>query len=401
MITQKTPAIILFIFLSLTNFISLGNHVIKIRFYNGDYGNGDYVYLPCQSFNFDAEVVLYNNANQQYETYYPYLRIDSFTNNTTNMFLSTMQVPGYVGVYKVRCTVNPGVGGDITFKYNDIHVGTGYQYITLHVRFGPEVDFSSIPQLYGSNQTGSASVNVMGNYDNIIWQSTGALKINGSNYISGVSTSVNLSTQAWGGLLTVRASSNQCGSGREKTIVIGPPYLTTKQVNYSSPQYPNYINSSAFLQVASDYTATSYNWMIDGGSGNISPNFNSCNAYTNNFMRVRVDASNQYGTGESFTFYLQNSEYLGYSMAYPNPTDDQLNIDFDYNEIGEDLLQSLIIYDDKGIPIKAFNIDEAKRNKYFKSSKLVTFDLKDVKKGTYFLHVQIGHKLTKQQIIVR
>ncbi|GAA4420727.1 hypothetical protein GCM10023187_56180 [Nibrella viscosa] len=249
-----------------------------------------------------------------------------------------------------------------------------------------------------SIKSNTYAVSIDGAYNSVVWQTLGGLQVNGSTSYSG-GTSATISTQLFGGRLNVSAS-NSCATNTA-SIAVGSPYIKTKLVNGNNSQYPNYINGSAFLVADSDNTATSYNWYIDGGSGYIYPNFNSCNASTDNFMRVTVTTSNQYGTGESYIFYLQNSGYSGYSMVYPNPTDDILTVSFDYKELAEDLLNSVVLYDDKGQAVRSYDVASAKANHHFMKSKNVDLNVKGQKPGTYYLHIQIADKVYKERVIIR
>lgn len=206
------------------------------------------------------------------------------------------------------------------------------------------------------------------------------------------------------GQVTVTAYYSQCGfpqnTSSSATVWYGTPLYTNPTVNGSPAQSFNSVSNgqaSLAIQSASN-AATSWSWVIDGGSGYIYPNGNSCNVSTSGFMRVVARSSNRCGQGDSYTFYIQNSSTSGLRIA-PNPASSNLAIQFDYPEMTE-AVSAIILYDDKGKIVKSFDGEKAKKEKYFKSNKAVDWDVRDLQKGTYFLHVNYGSFTGKSQVSI-
>lgn len=279
----------------------------------------------------------------------------------------------------------------------------------MHVffRISPVVTFSSVPAL-GNNQSGTAQVyidpsyNPFSSYTSVNYTTDRGLQVNGgtsySNGNTGDYNSATISTTGWGGNLYVTAT-NACATSPAISAVIGTPYIIQATVN-GTPDYggTTYVSNYAILNLNSN--ATSYTWSLLNGTGGLYPVSNSATAYPNPFMRVLGQTTNSFGDGESHTFYVMLSGYTGYRVAYPNPTKDALTIDFDDAQMAQDLVKEVALFNQKGKLVKQLAGSEANTKAHFKQSKSVVFDVHDLPKDTYFLHVQVGDKLYKDQIVV-
>lgn len=87
-------------------------------------------------------------------------------------------------------------------------------------------------------------------------------------------------------------------------------------------------------------------------------------------------------------------------MPYPNPATSNLTIDFDDAQMAQDLLEEISLCNQKGATLKKFNVDDAKKEKYFLQTKSVVFDIHDLPSGIYFLHIRMGDKLYEDQIAI-
>ncbi len=206
-------------------------------------------------------------------------------------------------------------------------------------------------------------------------------------------TSPSSVTNGNAGSLTVTALYSLCGYSINTqsygSLWVGAPTLSNPTVNGSSSQSLNFINGSAQLAASIQGTSSGVTWQIDGGTGYIQPNSFACYVSTSNFVRVRVSTNNRCGQGQSYTYYLQNSEYPGY-WVYPNPAKSVVKVEFDEAKYAEDLVQGIIIFDDKGGAVKTFNVESAKTNRYFESKNYVEFDVSKLKRGEYYVQVNIG-----------
>jgi hypothetical protein len=206
------------------------------------------------------------------------------------------------------------------------------------------------------------------------------------------------------GLLYSTAKWTQGSLSQDRTgttpIWVGSPSVSNGYVNGSSAGGMSYVPSGYANLSISQGGGTSYNWYVTNGSGSLSPTGPNCSVSFSGFVRVVIDVTNRCGGTSSWTFYLnQNSQYGGYSV-YPNPARSNLSVDFATKELPDDLLTDVGIYDEKGKAVKSFDVKGAKKDKYFKSSKAVEFNVSDLKRGTYFLHVSYGENVNKSQVII-
>ena len=86
--------------------------------------------------------------------------------------------------------------------------------------------------------------------------------------------------------------------------------------------------------------------------------------------------------------------------AYPNPAKEQINVEFESSELASEALTGLSLFNEKGKAVKSFDTAKAKTNKYFKDTKVTKFDVNDLPRGTYFLHVTYGEQVQKSQIVL-
>lgn len=279
----------------------------------------------------------------------------------------------------------------------------------MHVffRISPVVTFSSVPSL-GNNQSGTVQVyvdpayNPYSAYTSVNYTTDHGLRVNGgtsySNGNTGDYNSASISTTSWGGNLYVTAT-NACATSPAISTAIGTPYIIQATVN-GTPDYggTNYVSSYANLNLNSN--ATSYTWTVLNGTGSLYPSYNSATAYPNPFMRVLGGTANSFGSGEDHTFYVMQNGYTGYRTAYPNPTKNSLTVEFDDAQMAQDLVREVALYNQKGKVVKQLAGSEVNTKAHFRQKKSVIFDVHDLPKDTYFLHIQVGDKLYKDQIIV-
>ena len=75
-------------------------------------------------------------------------------------------------------------------------------------------------------------------------------------------------------------------------------------------------------------------------------------------------------------------------------------MDFDDAQMARELVKQVALYNQKGKVVKQLDTSGDKAATYFKQTKSVVFDVHDLPQDTYFLHVQMGNKLYKDQIVV-
>ncbi len=148
------------------------------------------------------------------------------------------------------------------------------------------------------------------------WTLTGAL-----THILGGNTTELVKAVSGGSSGTVTFTvDNACQSPQSvtRTIYVGPPAITSATVDWMPLAYPNYINNPGFLTINVNNTeGSSTTWTLLDGSGNIYyAGQNQVSVYAYPFMRVEGVTSNQCGTGEARTFYVQDISNGYYRMGF-------------------------------------------------------------------------------------
>ena len=281
---------------------------------------------------------------------------------------------------------------------------------TIYFVTTPAVSFvTPLPNL-GVNQSGTLTVAIdqsINSYSTINYTTDHGLRVNGgfsaSSGNTGNTNSVTLSDPSWGGNVYVNAS-NSCGTSPTLIYFTGTPYIAQQYFNGApSGSSISTSNTSGDCSVSTDSHASSASWTQVGGSGSYSVNPSNpfiCTVVPTNFIRMSVQVSNGAGAGESAIFMVTKSSFRAYSLPYPNPANDQLTINFEDAEYTDYMLNELALYDSNSQLVGQFDVEAAKTKKYFQTNKAVSFNVKNLKKGTYFLHVKMGDKLEANQIII-
>jgi hypothetical protein len=84
-------------------------------------------------------------------------------------------------------------------------------------------------------------------------------------------------------------------------------------------------------------------------------------------------------------------------MVYPNPTDDVLNVEF---ENTEELPEEIVLFNSVGEKVAEADMKQKAKDMEFKVKKKITFDVRKLPKGTYYLHIVSKDKVDKKQILI-
>lgn len=243
-----------------------------------------------------------------------------------------------------------------------------------------------------SSPNNSSNLNKLAYYsDNNTLVSPGSVS-NGNNGVITVTALWNNSYwPAYGGSFNTNTSSSGI-------LWVGPPSVSNGLVNGSPGGTPTYV-PSGYANLSVNITGGgSTNWYVANGSGSLSPSGNYCSVSFSNFVRVVVDANNRCGAGGSWTFYLTTQQgYSGYRIA-PNPAKDQVSVLMEMKEMAGELIQTVELYNEKSKLCKSTGQDKLKAGKYDKTS--IDLDVKDLPRGTYFLHVKMNDTINKHQILL-
>lgn len=210
------------------------------------------------------------------------------------------------------------------------------------------------------------------------------------------------------GAVTVTATINSgCGNSViSRTVWVGTPQITNMRVN----------NMSYFTGMNVQLCPGNH-WLnvtpVGGNPGNASwtvpsgiPHFVGTNTldftYPQNFsnsLTISVRASNACGQGANSNFFLSKKTFgctSSFSMViYPNPAKDQFSVEMmaiDKNAMTEEVpvIESAVLLDKEGREIALGTRVAGK----------MTFEVSNLQKGIYFIHVVVDGELTREQIII-
>lgn len=194
-------------------------------------------------------------------------------------------------------------------------------------------------------------------------------------------------------------------------ITVGPPLITNQRVDGSSYYGPTYIcPGSHWLQVTPAGTTSNANWTVESGVPFVvSPNYLDFYMYSNvASVAITANATNECGTGPNAAFYLMKNTWgcpSSFSIAAsPNPVADELSVTTistsDVSDaqllFGTDLqdippsVGRAILFDGQG--------QSAVEGQWIDGK--LKLNVKGLKRGLYFLHIYVDHKIYKEQIIV-
>ncbi len=103
------------------------------------------------------------------------------------------------------------------------------------------------------------------------------------------------------------------------------------------------------------------------------------------------------GTGRRVSFYVMS----GY-RAYPNPASEQVAVEFDNATTKEALPDQIELLSEKSTKaVRSANLGEQFDQKAFQDSKRVEFDVRDLPRGTYYLHIKNSRRKGQEVDIIR
>lgn len=166
--------------------------------------------------------------------------------------------------------------------------------------------------------------------------------------------------------------------------------------DYSSSNYPVSGPSSAGCYQTVYYStnqlpgATSYTWFWPSGwSYQSGQNTYSLAVQTSNSggqVGVRVAACGGSG-GSPATIYTSVSGCFARIGVFPNPSSDLVQIEFDKTDQADMLPERLVLYNERSTkPIKIINIKDVYDRKAFRDGNKLDMDIRDLPRGTYYIH---------------
>jgi len=257
------------------------------------------------------------------------------------------------------------------------------------------------PTLICNNATFGISNNPSGS--SISWSSSNLSGLN-INSSTGFASRVN----GFSGSIVVKATiTSQCGSISviQSSVWVGTPHITNMRVN-NQPVLPSQSISlcpgNHWLNVTPvGGNAGTATWTVPSGVPHWIGNNTIDFTFPSNMssIAISVRSSNSCGQGANYNFFLSRQNWncpSSFAMvAYPNPTSDELNIEMtpmtaEASREEAPIIESAIL----------LNADGREVAKGIREGSKIVFDVRQLKKGTYFIHVLVGGELRKEQIVI-
>lgn len=244
-----------------------------------------------------------------------------------------------------------------------------------------------------SSATATANASNATGYE---WTSTGGVLVNGSQNTGVISASVGINASA-SGTYSVRAYSSACQT-YSNPVTISPFFgpVTLQIMKYGTAGTG--VNNTVFTV----NSVSPYTWYIvqtnePSGSLSWNPNNPSVNGYVSGAYEYRfnlnpgqtlmfspVSASNNCGSATRNPAFTTPSSY----RIAPNPVTTKFRVEFDYVDYWEALPEQLELFSEKSTKaIRSVEVREVFENKSFKNNNAIEFDVKDLPRGIYYLHV--------------
>ncbi len=131
------------------------------------------------------------------------------------------------------------------------------------------------------------------------------------------------------------------------------------------------------------------------GSNNTTYNLNLSSGQS---VNVAINATNECGTANrTVTFAV----YSGYRV-YPNPAKSTVYIEFDNVEQAALLPEDIRLFSEKSTnPVYQANVQDVYNQKAFKDKNQIELDVKNLARGTYYLHINNSKRKEKETDIIR
>jgi hypothetical protein len=278
---------------------------------------------------------------------------------------------------------------------------------------GPD-DAAGIQNLYGTNNGGQLVTGPQlicfsnsGNFSlqnvpagaSVTWSVSPSYLFNSSTNGSDNNANLTAINGSFGEKATLTFTvSNGCSSiNIERQFWVGNPGL--QQMTYGTEGTGQIYTVSTVNMVSSNtwYVIRTNTELAQINSGpNWSPNIgiNGYSPYQGEYrfnltpgqsVNIAVSASNSCGSVSRTVSFAAPS---GYRVA-PNPAQNQLSVEFDKVDYIETLPEQIdLISDNLASPVKSLNVAQEFDKKTFKDSKKVEFDVSNLPRGTYYLHIK-------------
>lgn len=243
------------------------------------------------------------------------------------------------------------------------------------------------------NNTYTYSVNSSGTAFN--WSVSGNLTIT-----SGQGTSQITVARVFDGPATISVTSQGLCSSR--SVTAGPPRFDGFLVN-GQPFQNGYFcaGSSQYIQAQPSNVDNSYNWYISSGNtsnGYLSPSGSTATftSYTSECYGISLQVTNGCGTTQTgLTLCAQNC-FARYAV-FPNPAQDYVTIEFDKVDSSDVLPDKIeLLSEGSTKPVKMVDVQEVFSRKTFTKGNQIEIDVRELPRGTYYLHILNSRRKDKE-----
>ncbi len=224
----------------------------------------------------------------------------------------------------------------------------------------------------------------------------------GNASISGSGNTVTVAPNIGSGYITISVSVDN-GYTYNITVYTGPPPFAYVAVNGQPTSNATVcVNNFASIEAQPFVATASYTWSLSNpGNAYITNYYNAntaFNSYTADCYYLSLQISNACGSTQSTLTICSQNCFARYTVQ-PNPARDYLIVQFDEVDKVDALPDNIELYSDSSTkPIRAVNIQEAYNKKALKDGNKIQFDVQDLPRGTYYLHVTNSRQTKEKQL---
>lgn len=257
-----------------------------------------------------------------------------------------------------------------------------------------------------SDISGSASICDNNNYTYSVTSSGSSFNWTVSSnlsIVSGQGTSQITVAKIFNGPATISVRNQEVCS--TLSIVVGPPQFAYFTVNGQSTSNASVcVNDYASVE-ALPFLDASYVWSLSpSGNASLTNYYSASTAFTSyvaDCYQLALQISNVCGnTQANLTICSQNC-FAPY-IVYPNPAKDHVAVEFENVDNADALPDEILLLSENSTnPIKTVNVQDSFSLKTFKNGNQVQFDVRDLPRGIYYLHIKNSRRQDKKVDIIR
>lgn len=163
-------------------------------------------------------------------------------------------------------------------------------------------------------------------------------------------------------------------------------------------------NGSGLNVQVSTTQATSASWSVTCCSAYLTDYGNGIayfNSYNNDCYGLDVTATNACGnTQDGVTICVEDCFY--FYRVFPNPAKNYFYLEFDQTDNLSSLPERVELLSEKSTnPVRSINIQEVHQRKGFVNGNRLEFDVKDLPRGVYYVHVINSRRKEKEKDSIR